>query len=1281
MNFVAAYGTHSTVTGATTVVAKRDAAEALVYGTDGPNGEPEDDPATPAIEGDDIAASRVPADRYAFLNSVAHEPVAADGSALPGGHSTFVSQANGVTTTGVDRIDLWVGGLAEKQMVFGGLLGPTFNYVFEQQMEDLQFGDRFYYLARTAGLNMLTQLEGNSFSELIHRNTNVEGLPADSFSRPSMIFNLANLGTSGPVPDDPSTVDYNEATLLTRTANGTVRYGGPEHVVFNGTAGNNRVWSSEGDDTIRGNDGNDWMQGGDGNDNLVGGLGDDILLDTNGDDTLKGGDGNDTLSSGQGFAGDLNQGGRGNDFIVHGDLAEAFAGPGDDYVLGGPEDDTVFGDDGDDWLENGATVEGTGGGAFNLLQGDNGAPFQDDPNDPGHDVLIGYGGETDYDAEGGDDIMLLGAEIQRSEGMLGFDWGIHKLDPLPGDSDMRISGLLPPGPAIVNRDRFDLVEALSGWNENDTLRGDDRAAVDMVDHELTAAGLGRVSGLAALLPSAAPFSTGNILIGGAGSDELEGRGGNDVIDGDAYLNVRISVRDAAGAEIRSVDTLAGVRADLVNGVLNPGQLRIVREVLTPADAAAVDTAVFTGPRSEYTVAPAAGGRVTVTHTGGTTADGTDTLRNVERLRFSDVTIDAPTAATAPAVPVAPTATAGNLQATVAWTAPADGGSAITGYEVQVVNATTGAVVGAAPRPAGATATSLVVTGLTNGTSYRFQVRATNAIGTSAYSAASNAVTPTPGATAPAAPVIGTAVAGNAQATVSWTAPNNGGSAITGYTVRVINPTTGAQVGADRPAGATATSLVVTGLTNTTAYRFRVLATNAIGSSPVSADSNTVTPTAPVGGTRTVVVNPVADTMALQGAPTTNFGTATNGGTLSTDTEVTTGNVNTRATAYLRFTVPALAAGETITAANLSLNVTNATTNGPAIRLATPATWSETAMTWNTGRPTGGTTVGNFGTMNLGRVQTAVTGVAPGTVSYELLADSNDGMGFTSRENTTTANRPQLVLTISGGAAATAPAAPVIGTAVAGNAQATVSWTAPNNGGSAITGYTVRVINPTTGAQVGADRPAGATATSLVVTGLTNTTAYRFRVLATNAIGSSPVSADSNTVTPTAPVGGTRTVVVNPVADTMALQGAPTTNFGTATNGGTLSTDTEVTTGNVNTRATAYLRFTVPALAAGETITAANLSLNVTNATTNGPAIRLATPATWSETAMTWNTGRPTGGTTVGNFGTMNLGRVQTAVTGVAPGTVSYAAPRRLQRRHGLHLPGETPPPPTDPSSS
>ena len=49
--------------------------------------------------------------------------------------------------TGVDNIDFWIGGLAEKQTPFGGLLGSTFNFVFENQLENLQDGDRFYYLA------------------------------------------------------------------------------------------------------------------------------------------------------------------------------------------------------------------------------------------------------------------------------------------------------------------------------------------------------------------------------------------------------------------------------------------------------------------------------------------------------------------------------------------------------------------------------------------------------------------------------------------------------------------------------------------------------------------------------------------------------------------------------------------------------------------------------------------------------------------------------------------------------------------------------------------------------------------------------------------------------------------------------------------------------------------------------------------------------------------------------------------------------------------------------
>jgi hypothetical protein len=170
----------------------------------------------------------------------------------------------------------------------------------------------------------------------------------------------------------------------------------------------------------------------------------------------------------------------------------------------------------------------------------------------------------------------------------------------------------------------------------------------------------------------------------------------------------------------------------------------------------------------------------------------------------------------PSAPTAVTASGGNAQATVVWSAPSnDGGSPVTGYRVTPYVAS----VPQTPILAGLVS-NLMVTGLANGTAYTFTVATLNAAGAGAESNQSNSVTP---ATVPGLPTEVTAHPGNLEATISWTAPvDDGGIPLTSYTVN-CSPACAPVV-----VGGSTLSAIVTGLPADVAITFTVTASNLIG---------------------------------------------------------------------------------------------------------------------------------------------------------------------------------------------------------------------------------------------------------------------------------------------------------------------------------------------------------------------------------------------------------------------------------------------------------------------
>ncbi|NBX92431.1 MAG: hypothetical protein EBQ85_04275, partial [Proteobacteria bacterium] len=198
---------------------------------------------------------------------------------------------------------------------------------------------------------------------------------------------------------------------------------------------------------------------------------------------------------------------------------------------------------------------------------------------------------------------------------------------------------------------------------------------------------------------------------------------------------------------------------------------------------------------------------------------------------------AATPATTPGQPTNLIATGANGQVSLSWTAPTDnGGSAITNYSYKY--SSDNGSTWSSPALTGSSTASYTVSGLTNGTSYIFQVAAVNAAGTGTYSSSSSAVTP---ATTPGQPTNLIATGANGQVSLSWTSPSsNGGSAITNYSYK-YSANSGITWSTPALTGSSTTSYTVSGLTNGTSYIFQVAAVNAAGTGTYSSSSSAVTP--------------------------------------------------------------------------------------------------------------------------------------------------------------------------------------------------------------------------------------------------------------------------------------------------------------------------------------------------------------------------------------------------------------------------------------------------------
>ncbi len=389
---------------------------------------------------------------YATARSLAQTAINANGAFMNGGD------------TGFQNIDLWLGGLAE-QKVTGGMLGSTFDFIFATQFLALQNGDRMYYLNRLGGTNLLDQIEGQTFTDLIQQSTGATHLNGDTFGIADQYIELSTLGVTN---------------FLKSGAAATANV----HEVVGGTNVANTIQGGNGNDTLWGEGGNDNLNGGLANDHLFGGDGNDTLNGGDDNDFLRGDAGNDTMSGGVGL--DLLHGGTGNDTMNGNDHDdELFGNAGDDLLSGGNGADGLFGGEGNDRLDGGNDADGLSGGL-------------------GNDVLLGGAGADALAGDEGDDLLIGGASADLLDGGLGgYDIASYETSVMGLVIDM--GGANPNSLGDSRGDTYLNIEEVRGSNLADQIIG------DALNNVLSGGG------------------GGDSLDGGAGVNTLIGGLGNDIL--------------------------------------------------------------------------------------------------------------------------------------------------------------------------------------------------------------------------------------------------------------------------------------------------------------------------------------------------------------------------------------------------------------------------------------------------------------------------------------------------------------------------------------------------------------------------------------------------------------------------------------------------------------------------------------------------------------------------------------------------------------------------------